>query len=108
MLVWINLISEFLYYDGNTTPNKQDCELTGFERVAEKLKSLFKRQKIILCMDKLYPNQTVLEKIENNNWKYIIVLPSNKLKEINAELGKEKEKKQKRKRNRLWIKIFCR
>lgn len=90
----IPLISEFLYYDGNTKPNKQDCELTGFERVAKKLKSLFKRQKFILCMDKLYPNKTVLEIITTNSWNYIIVLPGNKLKEINAELAKKKENKQ--------------
>jgi hypothetical protein len=79
----IPLMSEFLYYDGNSNITKQDCEILGFKRLAKKLKEYFKRQKIILSLDKLYPCEPILSQISNYNWSYMIVLPSNKFKTIN-------------------------
>ena len=87
----IPLLSEFLYYDGNeNNSSKQDCELTGFKRISEKLKSYFKRQNILLCLDKLYANEGVLTEINEKKWKYIIVFPSDKLTIINAQLKGDK------------------
>jgi hypothetical protein len=87
----IPLVSEFLYYDGNENNiSKQDCELTGFKRICEKLKSYFKRQNIILCLDKLYANEAVLKEINDRKWKYIIVFPSDKLTIIDRQLKGQK------------------
>ena len=87
----IPLFSEFLHYDGNMNNiTKQDCELTGFKRICDKLKSYFKRQHIMLCLDKLYANENVLKEIELKQWKYTIVLPSDKLTLINGQLKQEK------------------
>jgi hypothetical protein len=85
------LLSEFLYYDGNEDQSKQDCELTGFKRISEKLKSYFKRQNIILLMDKLYATANVLMLIKKFGWKYIIVLPSNRLTVIDGQLAGNKD-----------------
>jgi len=85
------LISEFLYYDGNENQSKQDCELTGFKRICKKLKAYFKRQHIILFLDKLYATFNVLTRINRHGWKYIIVLPSNKLTVIDGQLADNKD-----------------
>lgn len=87
----IPLITEFLYYDGNANPTKQDCELTAFKRIVDKLKGLFKRQHIILCLDKLYPNETTLALIEESGWHHSIVMPSNKFKNLNSALTDAKK-----------------
>ena len=87
----IPLLSEFLYYDGNANPTKQDCELTAFKRISDKLKKHFKRQQIILCLDKLYPNETTMDKIQKSGWEYIMVLPSNKFKHLNSALNDAKK-----------------
>jgi hypothetical protein len=85
------LLSEFLYYDGNEDQSKQDCELTGFKRICKKLKAYFKRQNIILFLDKLYATFNVLTLIKRHGWKYMIVLPSNKLTVIDGQLTANKE-----------------
>ena len=87
----IPLMSEFLYYDGNSDVTKQDCEILGFKRLAKKLKAYFKRQKIIVCLDKLYPCEPVLSQVMGYNWSYMIVLPSNKFKTINESLNQAKK-----------------
>lgn len=87
----IPLMSEFLYYDGNADVTKQDCEILGFKRLAEKLKGYFKRQNIVLCLDKLYPCEPVLSQIKKYEWEYVIVLPSNKFKAINDALTNAKK-----------------
>ena len=87
----IPLMSEFLYYDGNSNITKQDCEILGFKRLAKKLKGYFKRQKIILSLDKLYPCEPILSQISSYNWSYMIVLPSHKFKTINESLNQSKK-----------------
>jgi hypothetical protein len=87
----IPLMTEFLYFDGNPNQGKQDCELTAVYRFISRIKDKFKRQNIIVCLDKLYANNPVITAIEKVNWKYIIVLPGQKLKSINEALLKLKE-----------------
>lgn len=86
----IPLLSEFLEYDCNPNPLKQDCELTGFNRVIDTLKMYFKRQEILILLDKLYASEPVMNALENKRWSYMIVLPSGKLKHINKFLNNGK------------------
>jgi hypothetical protein len=86
----IPLMTEFLYFDGNNKPNKQDCELLGFKRMAKTLKSYFKRQNIVICLDKLYACESVIQQILSYHWEWMTVLPANKLTKINSELAKNK------------------
>ncbi len=58
---------------------KQDCELKAAYRLIDKLKKKFPRLKICLLLDGLYPNQTIFEKCNENNWKYIITFKDDKI-----------------------------
>ncbi len=76
----IPLMSEFLCYsEGDTDTDKQDCELKAFKRLAERLKSEFKRLPIMLLLDGLYPNGPVMEICRNYNWDFMIVLQDKSL-----------------------------
>ena len=70
----IPLMTEFLYFEGNPNQAKQDCELTAFRRLIPKIKGYFKRQPLLMCLDKLYANDSVITQLEQQKWKYIIVL----------------------------------
>ena len=87
----IPLMTEFLYFEGNPNQAKQDCELTAFRRLIPKIKGYFKRQPLLMCLDKLYANDSVITQLEQQKWKYIIVLPGQKLKSINQALTVPKE-----------------
>lgn len=87
----IPLMSEFLEFDKNPDMTKQDCEILGFKRLAARLKEYFQTQNIIICLDKLYACEPVLEIVNNNSWAYMIVLPTNKLKSINNQLNTAKK-----------------
>jgi hypothetical protein len=106
----IPLMTEFLYYDGNPNIGKQDCELVAVKRLAQRLKAYFKRQNIVILLDKLYANDSVISLLDKLSWKFIIVLPSHKLKKINEELKKDNDKRflipdlhKFRGRNQEWI-----
>lgn len=92
----IPLLTEYLYMKNNLLINpitKQDCELNAFERLADKLKSYFPRQKIILFMDALYATQTVMGIVHKNKWEYVINLPKNKLTDFAKILNKKRKDK---------------
>ena len=94
----IPVMSEFLSFNKGTDPkdnvkSKQDCELTGFKRICERLKKYFPRLKILLMFDKLYATLNVISAIEQNNWKYGIVLPIKKCSKIHEFLNAEKDNK---------------
>lgn len=52
--------------------DKQDCELKASKRLIERIKSKLPKLKICLSGDALYFNESILEMVETNNWKYII------------------------------------
>ena len=90
----IPLLSQFIHYDGNENNiSNQDCELTDFKRICKKLKLYFKRQNIILCLDKRYANEAVLKEINDRKWKYIIVFPLDKLITIDRQLKEQQANK---------------
>ena len=93
----IPLLTEYLYRDNDQIANptgKQDCELTAFVRMAKKLKNYFPRLKIILFMDSLYATQGVMEICFENDWEFMITLPTRKLKSLAKSLNKKKENSQ--------------
>ncbi len=96
------LMSEFLSYtEGDTDRKKQDCETKAFKRLAERLKSTFKRLPIMLLLDGLYANGPVMEICHINRWDYMIVLKDKSLttvwEEYNVLQGLESQNLFKRK-----------
>ncbi len=77
--------------------DKQDCELKAFGRLSKKLKKHFPRLPICIVGDGLYPNKTVFEICEQNNWEYIITLKDGNLasvwKEAKSLMPLQKENK---------------
>ena len=75
----ISLASEWIINDNGKAYDKQDCELSAFKRLAEKLKKSFPRLPICILADALYANAPVMSICENNDWKYIITLQDGSL-----------------------------
>jgi hypothetical protein len=79
----IPLMSEFLEYNkGDTAEEKQDCELRGFYRLAERLKKAFPRTRFMVLLDGLYPNGPVMELCRKYNWQFMIVLQNGNLPQV--------------------------
>ncbi len=71
----IPLMSEFLEYTkGDTAEKKEDCEIKAFKRFAIRLKKEFKRLRVTLLLDGLYPSGPLMEICRKNNWDFMIVL----------------------------------
>lgn len=62
--------------------DKQDCEFKAFKRLAKRLKKRFPRLPICLLLDGLFANGPTMTICEDMNWKYIIVLKDNSLKNV--------------------------
>ena len=67
-----SMISEFIENPGEK-PNKQDCELKAFYRLAPRLKAAFPRLPILLTLDALFACGPVFKICAQNNWKFMIV-----------------------------------
>ena len=86
------VMSEFLFYEADLEQDtekekqKQDCELKGFYRLAERLKSEFPRLSIMLILDGLYPNGPVIALCQQYNWQYMIVLQDKSLSTVWEEV----------------------
>lgn len=79
----IPLMSEFLEYTkGDTSEKKEDCETKAFKRLAGRLKKEFKRLRIMLLLDGLYPNGPTMEICRKNNWDFMIVLQNKSLPSV--------------------------
>lgn len=93
----IPLMTEYLYRDNNQLANptgKEDCELTAFKRMAERLKKHFPRLKLVLLMDSLYATQHVMRTCFDNNWDFLISLPREKMKKLAQLLQQEEATRQ--------------
>jgi hypothetical protein len=66
--------------------DKQDCELKAFVRMADKLKKQYPRLPVCILDDGLYPNNTVFDICQSNDWKYILVLQDTMLKSVQEEV----------------------
>lgn len=79
-----SVMTEFIE---NTDPqaSKQDCELKAFYRLTERLKKRFPCISFCLLLDGLFAGGPTLERCENNDWKYLIVLTDEDLASVNEE-----------------------
>lgn len=93
----IPLLTEYLYRENEQVTNpsgKQDCEITAFARMARRLKKYFPRLQIILFMDSLYATQGIMKTCSDNNWEFMITLPTTKLKHLTKLLNQKKGMRQ--------------
>jgi len=70
-----SLLTEFVENPGEY-PDKQDCELKAFYRLAKRLKHCFPRLPICLLLDGLFAGGPTFSICEHYGWKYLIVLPA--------------------------------
>jgi len=82
----ISIASEFIENDPERDYEKQDCEQKAFVRLAEKIKKHFPRLPICILADGLYPNNTVFDICDRNNWQFIITLKDGNLKTFQTEV----------------------
>jgi hypothetical protein len=76
----IPLMTEFLdYREGDSEREKQDCETRAFHRLAERIKKAFPRLPVMLLLDGLYAQGPVMERCQNYNWQFMIVLKDDSL-----------------------------
>jgi hypothetical protein len=73
---------------------KQDCEQKAFARLAKKLKSAYPQLSICILGDGLYPNDTIFNICETNNWDYIFTFKDGNLKTVWEEISSQKQDKQ--------------
>ena len=83
----ISLASEFIENDPGRDYEKQDCELKAFVRLAAKIKNHFPRLPVCILGDGLYPNNTVFDICQKNNWQFIITLKDGNLKTVQQEVA---------------------
>ena len=81
----ISLASEFIENTPGREFEKQDCEQKAFVRLAVKIKKYFPRLPICILADGLYPNNTVFDICEKNNWYFVITLKDKSLKTFQTE-----------------------
>ena len=81
----ISLASEFIENTPGRDFQKQDCEQKAFVRLAAKIKKHFPRLPICILADGLYPNNTVFDICDKNNWQFIITLKDGSLKTFQTE-----------------------
>jgi hypothetical protein len=79
-----SLMSEFIENPGEN-PDKQDCELKAFYRLAPRLKAAFPRLPILLTLDGLYAGGPVFHICGEYDWKFMIVLTDKDLPSVNEE-----------------------
>jgi len=90
----IPLMTEFLYRENNQLmqpEGKQDNEITAFERMAQRIKKYFPRQRLIFFMDAMYATFDIMDTLKKNGWEFIITLPRKKFIGYAKILGKERK-----------------
>ena len=82
----LSIATEWMKNPADKKFDKQDCELKAFIRLAKKIKKFYPRLPVCITADGLYPNNTVFDICENNNWGYIITLKDGNLKTVWEEI----------------------
>lgn len=87
----LSLDSEFIENESEDVP-KQDCELNAFYRLAERIKSTFKRLPICILADSLYACDSVFRECEENyKWEYLIRFKEGRIRSVKEEFDALKE-----------------
>ena len=79
-----SLMTEFIE-NNDPEASKQDCELKAFYRLSERLKKRFPRLLLCLLLDGLFAGGPTLERCEQYQWKYFIVLKDDDLPTVHQE-----------------------
>lgn len=99
----VPLMSEFLEYtEGDISEKKEDCEQKAFKRLAARLKKEFKRLRIMLLLDGLYPNGPIVEICRKNKWDFMIVLQDKSLRSVWEEFYGLRQLQTEQKTNMKW------
>jgi hypothetical protein len=99
----IPVMSEFLCHtQGDSSNNKQDCELKAFYRLAARLKKEFPALRITLLLDGLYAKGPVMELCRRNQWQYMIVLKDDALPSVMKEFQALAELEPKNRHFQTW------
>lgn len=80
----LSIGSEFIENESEDV-SKQDCELKAFYRLAEKIKSTYKRLPICILGDSLYACEGVFSRCEDYKWKYIHRFKEGRIKTVAEE-----------------------
>jgi hypothetical protein len=91
----ISLASTWIENNESGGHDKQDCELSAFKRLADKIKALYPRLPIIIVADALYANAPVMDTCKACLWDYVLVLKQGNLKDLNEEISLRPDKKTK-------------
>lgn len=86
----IPLMTEYLYRENNQlkqAEGKQDNELTAIRRLIKRLHQYFPRLKIMIIGDAMLVDISLLKKMSNYGWEYMIRAPRKKLKFIREALN---------------------
>lgn len=78
------IASEFVENPG-PNPDKQDCELKAFYRLAPRVKQLFPQLPICVLLDSLYAGEPTMALCHKHGWQYIIVLKDGSMPAVAAE-----------------------
>jgi len=68
----LSIGTEFVENPG-PNPDKQDCELKAFYRLAPRIKQRFPQLKICVLLDSLYAGKPVFDLCKKYGWKFIVV-----------------------------------
>jgi len=70
--------TEFIH-NPEPNPSKQDCELKGFVRLAEQIKTKYPQLRLCFLFDGLYANGTVFDICCKNGWTFIVTFKEGSL-----------------------------
>ncbi|MCP4202811.1 MAG: transposase family protein [bacterium] len=97
------LLSEFLtLHEGASQSETQDCESQAFKRLAKRLKQHFRRLKILLLLDGLYPNGPIMALCRRYHWQFMIVLQNSSLPRVWEEFEGLKQLQPNNRRRLRW------
>ena len=81
-----SLMTEFIE-NPDLQPDKQDCELQAFYRLAQRLKQACPRLPLCLLLDGLYAGGPTFTVCATNGWKYFIVLQDSTIPFLETEFA---------------------
>ncbi|KIY21088.1 transposase family protein [Mesobacillus subterraneus] len=95
--------SEFIENESEEV-TKQDCEIKAFYRLAEKMKTTYKRLPICILGDSLYACEPVFSRCDAYKWKYICRFKEGRIKSVASEFNAIKKMEQNKTEDGLfWV-----
>lgn len=98
----LSIESEFIENESEDVA-KQDCELNAFYRLAERLKSSYKRLPICILGDSLYACENVFARCDEYKWKYLLRFKEGRIKTVMNEFQELKKIENLSSSKVLWV-----